>query len=109
MPIDIKVRVIAVHAFANKIGHPAHSQNVARPIQSEGIAGVEAGSSHHFFVNRAEARVVRLKRMHLGCIRRSHPFDDIKNAFFGPWKLLIHNHAILDLVVLVFGENPSAD
>ena len=39
--VDVEIRLVAVHAFANVIGHPAHGENIAGAVESEGIGGVE--------------------------------------------------------------------
>ena len=63
MPVDVEVRPIAMHAFADKIGHPPDRKNVARPVQREGIIVVKAFPGQNFFVDRRKARIVGLERV----------------------------------------------
>ena len=81
MAVDVEVRLVSVHALANKICHPANREDVARSIQRETISRIQADPGQHFFVNRPKTWIVGLEGMHLGRFRR-HPFDDIKNVRF---------------------------
>jgi hypothetical protein len=76
--IHVEIRLVAVHALANIVGHPTHRENVAGVVESEGVDGVETLTSNHFRVNRHEARIVSLKWMFLE--RSGHPLDDIAGA-----------------------------
>jgi len=71
--IDVEVRLVAVHAFADLVGHPAHGEDVAGAIEREGVGETEALAGNHLGVNRLQARIVSLKWM----ARSKHPFDDI--------------------------------
>src|SRR5580704_1219058 len=84
MPVDVEIRLVAVHALADEISHPSHRENVASAIQSESVVGVEPLACKNFFVNRPQARIVRLK-----AVQRSHPFDDIAGVCgppLGTWS-----------------------
>ena len=70
--VDVEIRLVAVHALANVIGHPAHGENIAGAVESEGIGGVEPLTGQHFGVNGQQARVVGLER-----VKGQHRFDDI--------------------------------
>ena len=55
MAVDVEVRLVAVHAFANVVGHPADGQNVAGAIKSESVIGVQPLASNNLGVNWARA------------------------------------------------------
>ena len=78
--VDVKVRLVPVHALANVVGHPSHREDVAGSVQREGVIGGEALAGHHFRADGLEARVVSLKCMILNGVRwsrRRHRFDNI--------------------------------
>ena len=54
MPVDVEIRLIAVHAFAHGVGHPAHGKNVAGAVQGNSVVGVKPLASHNFLVDRRE-------------------------------------------------------
>ena len=39
--IDVEIRLVAMHALADRVGHPAHGENVAGAVQGEGVVGVK--------------------------------------------------------------------
>ena len=71
--INVEVRLVAMHAFADLVGHPAHGEDVAGAIEREGVGETEALAGNHLGMNRLQARIVSLKWM----ARSKHPFDDI--------------------------------
>lgn len=76
MPIDVEICLVAMHALADVIGHPAHSENIAGAVEGEGVCRVQSLTGQHLGVNRLQAGVVRLKS-----VRSCHPFDDIAGAY----------------------------
>ena len=61
MAVDVEICLVAMHAFADVVGHPAHSQNVARAVESEGVIRVQSFAGNNLAVNRPEAGIVSLK------------------------------------------------
>jgi len=61
MPIDVEVRLVAMHPLTNPIGQPTHGQDVARPIKGKRIALVQAFAGKDFIFDRNEPRIVRLE------------------------------------------------
>ena len=59
--VDVEIRLVAVHALAHGVGHPAHGENVAGAVEGERVVGVQALAGEDFVVNRRQARVVRLE------------------------------------------------
>src|SRR5271168_4183929 len=70
--IHVEIRLVAMHALADVVSHPAHGENVAGAVEGEGVVRVEALAVHDFAVDRLQARVVGLKR-----VKRRHLPDDI--------------------------------
>ena len=52
MPVDVEIRLVAMHALAHGVRHPAHGKNVAGAVQSEGIVGVQPLAGKDFLINR---------------------------------------------------------
>ena len=75
MAIHVEICLIAMHALANRVGHPAYSKNVASPVEREGVLAVKALARLNLVMNRPQPRVVSLERMEP--LRKRHPFDDI--------------------------------
>ena len=61
MAVNVEICLVAMHAFADVVGHPAHSQNVAGPIESQGVIRVQAHAGYNLVVDRYEAGVVSLE------------------------------------------------
>jgi hypothetical protein len=61
MAVDIEIRLVAMHAFADVVGHPAHSQNVASSVQGKGVICIQSLSGNHLAVNQPETGVVSLE------------------------------------------------
>ena len=61
VPVDVEVRLVAVHALAHVVGHPADGENVAGAVEREGIVGVKPLAGKDFVVNRRQPRIVGLK------------------------------------------------
>jgi hypothetical protein len=51
VPIYVEVSLITVHALANVIRQPAHSENVSGTIERETIIKVEALAGDHLLVD----------------------------------------------------------
>ncbi len=64
MAVDVEVRLVAVHAFADVIGQPADRQNVAGAVEGESVIGAQALAGKNLGVNRPEPGIVSLKWMH---------------------------------------------
>ncbi len=73
--IDVEIRLIAMHALTDVIGHPAHSENVAGAVEGKGVRRVEPLTCDHSGVDGLKARVVGPKWMIFA--RRRHRLHDI--------------------------------
>src|SRR5579863_6853880 len=73
--VDVEIRLVAIHALAHQVGHPAHGENVARAVKPQGVVSVKPFAGHHLGMDRGEPRVVGLKRM--GWARGRHLSHDI--------------------------------
>ena len=69
VPVDVEICLIAVHAFAHGVRHPAHGENIARAIQGESILGVKALADKDLFVNRRQPWIIGLKGVRLERLR----------------------------------------
>ncbi len=78
MAIDVEVGLVAMHALADVIGHPAHGEHIAGAVERERVGGIEALAGHQFGMNRLQPGIVSLKRMVLA--RGKHLPDDIAGA-----------------------------
>ncbi len=74
MAVDVEISLVAVHALAHEVGHPAHGENVAGAVEGEGVVGAEALAGHDFSVDRRQARIVGLKSVVLEAVRGRHHF-----------------------------------
>jgi hypothetical protein len=75
MPVDIEISLIAVHALANQVGHPAKGKNVAGPVESERVVDIEPLTGKNFVVDRGQPGIVGLKGVHFS--QDGHLPDDI--------------------------------
>src|SRR5271156_1088048 len=105
--IYVEVSLIAMHALADVIGHPAHRENIAGAVQREQVRGGEALAGHYFGMNRRETRIVRLKW--IVPARSEHPLDDIagtrrKSPVSG---LVAGVDTVVNPVVLRFGNDTA--
>jgi len=71
MPIDIEVGAVAVHRFTNMIRHPADGENIASTIKRKRVLLTQTFAGEHFVMDRAQARIVRLKG-----VKIRHSSDD---------------------------------
>src|ERR1700728_2009274 len=76
--IHVEVGLVAMHALADMVRHPAHGQHIAGAVQCEGIGGIETLAGSHFVMNRLQPQIVSLKWMAL--VRGKHPYDDIAGS-----------------------------
>ena len=78
MPIDIEISLVAVHAFADGVGHPTNGKNIAGAVKREGVVGIEALGGHHLGVDWGEPRVIGLKGMQVSHrLMIPQPFTEI--------------------------------
>src|SRR5580704_2467400 len=59
--VHVEIRLAAMHALPDVVGHPAHGKNVARTVEGKGIVCVEPLTGQDFGVDRLEPRVVGLE------------------------------------------------
>ncbi len=78
MAINVEVGLVAMHALADVVSHPAHSEYIAGAVERKRVGGIKAVAGHQFGMNRLQPGVVSLKRVVLA--RDKHPFDDIAGA-----------------------------
>ncbi len=79
--IDVEIRLVAMHALADVVGHPAHGENISAAVESESVVRIQPLAGQDLGVNRFQPRVVGLKRMVL--LQGRHPLDDIAGS---QWK-----------------------
>ena len=60
----LKVRDVAVHAFAHVIGQPAHGQNISRAIERNAVVEIKTLMRHDLFSDRQQTSVVSSKVAH---------------------------------------------
>src|SRR6267378_2118713 len=70
--VDVEISLVAVHAFANVVGHPAHGQDVSGAIERQRVVCIKTFPDEHFVANRREPSIIGLK----GMLSRHLP-DDI--------------------------------
>jgi len=61
MAVDVEIRFVPMHPFADIICHPAHGQNVARPVERKRVSLVQPGTGKNLVMNRPEPGIVSLK------------------------------------------------
>jgi hypothetical protein len=61
MAVHVEIRLVAMHPFADVVRHPAHSQNIARAVESKSVIGVQSFPRSNLTVNRLKAGVVSLE------------------------------------------------
>ncbi len=52
MAVDVEIRLVAMQALAHRVCHPTHGENIAGPVQSKRVVGVETLTGKNFLVNR---------------------------------------------------------
>ena len=52
MPVDVEVSLVAMHALAHQVGHPADGENVAGAVQRQSVVGIEPFAGENSLVNR---------------------------------------------------------
>jgi hypothetical protein len=77
MTIDVEIRLVAMPALTNRVGHPSHGKNIAGTVQGQSIGRVKPLARKHFLVNGREPRIVSLEGVGLKGVLGNHPFDDI--------------------------------
>ena len=48
MPVDVEIRRISMHPFANMIRHPADGENIARAVEGQCVFGVQPFAGENF-------------------------------------------------------------
>jgi hypothetical protein len=75
MTVDVEIRLVAVHALPNKVGHPSNREDISSAIQRKRVRRIEPPAGHNFVVDGREAWILGLKTMKF--VRTRHCFDDI--------------------------------
>src|SRR5690348_11597078 len=73
MAVDVEIRLVAMHPLTHEIGHPAHGEDIARPVKRKRISGIKTHARENFFMDRLQPRIVRLKPVRGRRLRREHP------------------------------------
>ncbi len=63
MPVDVEIRRISMHPFANMIRHPADGENIARAVEGQCVFGVQPFAGENFPGDRFEPGVIGLEWM----------------------------------------------
>ena len=61
MAVYIEISLVAVQTFADVIGQPAYSENIASAIQRKPVIKVEAFAGDDLFMDRFETAIVSLE------------------------------------------------
>ena len=61
MAVDVEVCLVAMHAFANMVGHPAYRQNIAGTVEGEGVIRVQSLAGHNLVMDWPQPGVVSLE------------------------------------------------
>ena len=61
MAVDVEVCLVAMHAFANMVGHPAYRQNIAGTVEGESVIRAESLTGHNLVMNWPQPGVVSLE------------------------------------------------
>src|SRR6478672_3844536 len=61
MAVDVEVCLVAMHAFADVVGHPAYGQNIAGTVESKSVIGIQSIASHNLVMDWAQPGVISLE------------------------------------------------
>ena len=59
--IDVEICLVAMHAFANVVGHPAQGEHITAAVESNSVSEIKTMTRHHLGVDRLQVRIVSLK------------------------------------------------
>jgi hypothetical protein len=61
MAVDVEICLVAVHPFADMVGHPAYRQNIAGTVEGESVIGIQPLTSHNLVMHWPQPGVVSLE------------------------------------------------
>src|ERR1051326_6408571 len=83
VPIDVEIRLIAMHALANVVRKPPYGQNVSRLVKRQSVTGAQPFRGEYLVFNWIKPFIFSLKNPSLKRMRGGHWLND--NAG-GRWK-----------------------